>query len=379
MAQRLLVALPLLLPLYLLRFKLGPFPTTALEIYLLILFAVFTYEQGMAGWKQVWKKLGAWQWPVLAWLVVSLAACFWAPSIIAGLGLWRAYVLEPVLVFALLPALLTGERERKYFEWSMYGLVAWVTLWAAFQFATGYGIPSPWNVAISAGRRVTGPFEYPNALALLVVPIGAYAFARKQWWVVAVAFLATFLARSNGGIGALAIACWFVCLFKDSCRKYAIGVAVIAILAVLFVPQLNGPFMSSFSFEKWSGQVRLFQWRETWQMLHDHWFLGAGFGGYPTVFAPYHHATAIEIFQYPHNIILNFWSETGLIGLFIFLWVIGTWIKLGWKHPAMLAPLVAILVHGFVDVPYFKNDLAIVFWMLAFLTTFHLDPSEKHG
>jgi hypothetical protein len=32
MAQRLLLALPLLVPLYLLRFKLGPLPTTAMRI-----------------------------------------------------------------------------------------------------------------------------------------------------------------------------------------------------------------------------------------------------------------------------------------------------------------------------------------------------------
>jgi hypothetical protein len=34
-----------------------------------------------------------------------------------------------------------------------------------------------------------------------------------------------------------------------------------------------------------------------------------------------------------------------------------------------LPVIIAILVHGLVDVPYFKNDLAVLFWMLIALTT----------
>ncbi|MDP3794237.1 MAG: O-antigen ligase family protein, partial [Candidatus Uhrbacteria bacterium] len=136
-----------------------------------------------------------------------------------------------------------------------------------------------------------------------------------------------------------------------------------------------------------SGQVRLFQWRETRQMLYDHWFFGSGLGGYPTVFKPYHKATAIEIFQYPHNILLNFWSETGLLGVIVFGWIVITWMRRAQSMSYELrvtsyAVMFAILIHGLVDVPYFKNDLAIIFWMLIFLTCIHPsrlavdDPSE---
>jgi hypothetical protein len=37
-------------------------------------------------------------------------------------------------------------------------------------------------------------------------------------------------------------------------------------------------------------------------------------------------------------------------------------------HLGVLLAMVAILVHGLVDVPYFKNDLAFEFWLLAGLT-----------
>ena len=136
--------------------------------------------------------------------------------------------------------------------------------------------------------------------------------------------------------------------------------------------------MSALTFNEWSGKVRLIIWRESWAMLKDHPVFGAGFGAYPEVIKPYHRATVIEIFQFPHNILLNLWSETGLLGIMAFAWILWTWIRLS-THDARrtthssllpaLAIVLAIVVHGLVDVPYFKNDLAMLFWILIALTT----------
>ena len=81
--------------------------------------------------------------------------------------------------------------------------------------------------------------------------------------------------------------------------------------------------------------------------------------------------------MYPHYIFLNFWTEIGLLGALIFTWLIGRYyydaIKLlskveKNKRPLLLAligAMSAIFIHGLVDVPYFKNDLAIIFWLLV--------------
>lgn len=86
--------------------------------------------------------------------------------------------------------------------------------------------------------------------------------------------------------------------------------------------------------------------------------------------------THIDRFIYPHNIILTFWRETGLLGLASFAWIMITGFTQAWKgwrtdaagwRPIelgiVLAP-VAVVVHGLVDVPYFKNDLSLEFWAL---------------
>jgi hypothetical protein len=38
-----------------------------------------------------------------------------------------------------------------------------------------------------------------------------------------------------------------------------------------------------------------------------------------------------------------------------------------WRGAVLICLLVVVVVHGMVDVPYFKNDLAMLFWTLAFL------------
>jgi O-antigen ligase len=127
-----------------------------------------------------------------------------------------------------------------------------------------------------------------------------------------------------------------------------------------------------------SGSVRQIIWNESWKMLEEHPVFGAGLSGYPGTIPPYHEATYIEIFQYPHDLFLNFWSEMGLAGLAAFLWILGlavftAWRRLAtrpneaWLVAAVIGALAAIFVHGLVDVPYFKNDLAMMVWLIISL------------
>jgi O-antigen ligase len=68
---------------------------------------------------------------------------------------------------------------------------------------------------------------------------------------------------------------------------------------------------------------------------------------------------------------LNFWSEIGLFGLLAFLGIIVWFYKIGIRNREygisiiLMAAMTALLVHGLVDVPYFKNDLSVLFWILV--------------
>ena len=62
----------------------------------------------------------------------------------------------------------------------------------------------------------------------------------------------------------------------------------------------------------------------------------------------------------------------GIFGILVFIWLIIKFfligIKLFKKDPVLIgsltAAMIVILIHGLVDTPYFKNDLAIIFWLI---------------
>ena len=122
---------------------------------------------------------------------------------------------------------------------------------------------------------------------------------------------------------------------------------------------------------------RIDLWTATAHLLRARPLLGAGLAGFPTRIGPYFsHLHTQANFIDPHNIVLNFWVETGLLGLLAIGWAIGVGMAFGWRgwmRPAswwrpyqlgVLLALVAVVVHGLVDVPYFKNDLSLEFWAI---------------
>lgn len=396
-AKRLLIFLPFVLPTYAWRWRVGIFPTSALEVFLFVLLATWFWGRGFDGIREGWKWLDSWRGPVIAWILTSLLAVFVSPSWWHAFGLWRAYILEPLMIFLVMADVLRNESDANALRRSCYFAVIALAVWAAFQYATGYGIPHPWNVPIPLGRRATGPFPFPNALSLFVAPLAAYAFV---WWMKnggklarltwEFGLLAIILAKSEGGMAAFFITAFFTAMFFRRWRWKAIALAIAAALLIWMVPAWRAIILREITFQGWSGKVRLIMWKETWLMLKDHWFFGVGFGAYPVAIAPYHRATFIEIFQYPHNMLLNLWSEVGLLGIVAFGWIVATWVHIthhasriirNYSPIRLLAysPLAALLIHGFVDVPYFKNDLAVMFWILAALTTLTFNQPQKEN
>lgn len=377
--------LPLLLPAYVLRSSIGPLPTTALEVAFFVVALYATWTNRWSIWRKGFDRLKPWHAPAGLWIFATVIAVFVAPNHVAAFGLWRAFVLEPILFAILLAGTMETEKDRETVVTALIASVTFVAAYAVFQFTTNIGIPHPWDTATMLTRRATGPFPFPNALSLFCAPIAALCFgqfcrrpASSILWIGFVsATLATLLAKSVGGSLGILCAVVFALLWKKKTRIVTLVVIAITIIGALAISPIRTRIVSTLSFNEWSGQVRTLIWKETWNMLKDRPVFGAGFGAYPTVIVPYHKATFIEIFQYPHNILLNLWSETGLLGIIAFGWICTVWIRRSKQKdehngsssfsPIFLLPLIAILIQGLVDVPYFKNDLSFLFWILVVL------------
>src|SRR4029077_1793108 len=69
-----------------------------------------------------------------------------------------------------------------------------------------------------------------------------------------------------------------------------------------------------------AGRIEL--WTATLRMLREHPIFGAGLSGFADRIGPFWNADHPERFIDPHNIVLNFWVETGILGLIAFGWIL---------------------------------------------------------
>ncbi|MCB9803088.1 O-antigen ligase family protein [Candidatus Nomurabacteria bacterium] len=398
-----LALLIFLLPSYLWRLSFFGLPSSFLELLILALFLIFLIKD------QNWRKFNffqakenllskKWQALLFLWLLASLFALF-VNFNFSSLGLWRAYFLEPMMVFLVFIYAINKEKDLKLIYLSFSALLFSLFAIALFQALTAWNLPAAYD--FPNPRRLTTLFSYPNALALFVAPLAIFLLSlakivqnqkeRIIYFISAImGFLLLIFARSEGAILALVIAL-FIFIFKKLRKNLERAIIFAASAFVLFFTPLKVYFYKIFGDLLWPNSeyftsslaVRGLQWQETFALLHDHWFFGAGINGYQKMMAIYHQITWLEIFLYPHNIFLNFWVELGLFGLLIFIGLLFFIFKTCWqliKNQNILAwPLtlawLTILIHGLVDVPYFKNDLSVLFFIFLAL----LIIAQKQG
>ncbi len=371
-------AVAALLPTYLIRFHIGPFPTTVLEIVLLAGIAAMigqlthpalSYNKRGGAFDRIREnKLLALGSALL--FLATVTGIIVAPDRRAALGIAKAFFWEPMaLAWLMIAAQPDKEKIRRAALGGLGASAAVVIVYGLIQYVFPPLIPATWT----AERRITSVFDFPNAAALYLAPLVPFFLSVPFGAILALGALATvILAKSAGGLIAVAAALFCLGIAKKRTRPATLAAAALAVVIVALAPQAIG-LREQILMRDWSGRVHQIGWKESLAMLRDRPLFGAGLDGFKMVVAPYHHAQGVEIFQYPHNFFLAAWSELGLLGL------IGFGCALAWFARRIYVlrsnfyalclgtAMIAILVHGLVDVPYFKNDLAMMFWLFIVL------------
>ena len=368
-----------LAPAYVIRWYVGPLPTTLLEVAILATVAVFAVETMRQRLPIEWR--GPLTAPAILFILAGAISVLVSGDHRGALGLYRAYFLEPAAFFLIVAAIASTPRRA--------GLIV-------LGFAAGGMVVAVGNAAVvlDAVRHhvldlVTTPpvviYQTANAVALYLIPLVAVAASllvhgtgRAHRWLsglfLAVAVPACLLSFSRGGYLALA-ALGLGIAISHRWAKLLVPGAILAALAVSQVPLIRQRIAYELHFLPGNTlDFRIRIWGQTLRMLSHHLVFGIGLSNYKTAMGPYWQDLPKVI--YPHNIVLNFWAVTGLLGLVAFGWLTVRAFLLGWRgwrrHPAEWRPydlgvmlaLVAVVVHGLVDVPFFKNDLSLEFWAL---------------
>ncbi len=430
------------LPAYLIRFKIYSLPLTLLETMILISFGVWFLKSFLPHLKKIIKnRQNIIPYPFGVEIILLLIIAFVSAGVsgfsLSSLGIFKAYFFEPVLLFILIINVFKTRRDSLKILSTLLCSAVLISLIALYQKITGQFIFNNfWAEAET--RRVVSLFGYPNAIGLYLAPlimvfIGWLFYLPKRTLLngafkkiaiiitIIISFLAIYFAHSRGALIGLGLAILvFILMAANKKRKPILITLGIIALLVLVIPASRNYIQNKLQFKDLSSEIRRQQWKETLLMLTDGRIIsGAGLDNYQAAVKPYHQeglffnsdnlpnfsqqlrASAtlrakywqpVEIYMYPHNIFLNFWSELGLFGLLLFIWIVIKYFFIALRLTiiysrenkpekylmiGLLCAMVAIIIHGLVDVPYFKNDLAAMFFIyLALLGSFNLQ--EKY-
>ncbi len=408
-----LVLIAAFLPCYLLRFNVFGIPSTFLEAFILVMAIVWIVKRGKIVFR--WLRpshplrlpLGKGErsiaFIVIGMIVVAIVSVLVAPNTMSALGAFKAFIIEPIVLAVIALDLCRSKEDREQVVKGLFAGGIFVATTVIVQWVLNVGIPAPWDIE----RRATGIFPYPNAAGLYLAPLitmaivrlvthpstSAAAFAQGvkkllfpershqrtfggvvEGLVIALGIPAILLTQTEAALVAIPAAISVTGLLLPNWHKRTIIAGAIICIAILISP-LRPMVIEKLTLHDYSGEIRRTQWQETAEFLKDHPLTGAGLSGYPTAIAPYHKEPSIEIFQDPHNILLNQWVELGLLGVLLLLIAMyygaKTWVRSIRANDvaaiAIGAALLTMIIHGLVDVPYWKNDLAAMTWILAAL------------
>lgn len=383
-----LALLVVFLPVYQIRYSAFGIPFTLLEVCILILTVVWLIQMFIRR-----EHIQApYRWAILAFCVAGTIALAVSVDIRAGLGLWKAYITEPVLVYLVYMNTIRTQKDRRYIHWALIILLLYISAGALAQACGWMHIPEPY--ASEAPQRATSVYPFPTAIgkitdqliafSLVFIAFGVSSFRagikrRLFGFTIATVFgvLGLFLSVNRGALLGVAASIFLIALMS---RRKVITFSILGLVCIglLFVPTVQTQIQKVFSRTDTSTDVRVVMWQGTWRLIAHHPITGAGLGGFPVLYDQYRDASHVELFPNPDSLYLTLWSEMGLYGIVAFFWIFVLWFRgciralkgnqygsVEWLIGlATLAALVTFLVHGIVDTPYFKNDLAVLFWVL---------------
>ncbi|HXM53953.1 MAG TPA: O-antigen ligase family protein [Candidatus Dormibacteraeota bacterium] len=371
-----------LAPAYVIRFRIGPLPTTVLEVALLATLAVFALETWRTG-------LPAWRSPLAIptglFLVAGALSVAASPGRIAALGLYRAYFVEPILLALVLVTVVRTWRAGLVVVaglWAGAAAVALTNLGLEIELARRHAFNATWMPQVVV-------YTSQNAVSLYLDPLVAVAGALvlhardRVARIPAAVFLvialpAEALSLSRAGWLALGAVAAGLALSVGWRWLLAMVVAAAGAGAALLASGRAPALFEAVKGDTLSGRIEM--WQAALALLRQRPILGAGLTGYPDLIRPFwrHYDPLWSL--HPHDIVLNFWLETGLLGLLAFTAIVAVTALLAWRGwrsgaPAaagwrplqlgVLLALLAVVVHGLLDVPYLKNDLSVELWALV--------------
>ncbi len=375
-----------LLPAYSIRFHMWFIPTNALEVLIAaVALAAILGPAVWLSWKSAWQKLPAAIKTSTAFFVLAaIVSVYISPQLQTSAGIFKSWVLIPILFAWLIYAARPSPQQKKQLLHALIWSGSVVSL-----------------IALCLGLtdgRLQAFYDTPNSLALYIAPILAATIwqmmtetkQKNSWLFVAAATQAAALLGSQSLAGSLSL---IVSLFigslywrkgKQLQKSLLLGSIIILIVLITFISTgkfryllepLKDPSVHN------SATVRLQLWSISWDLIQENPLLGIGLGQFEPAYQQKLHERFLNpaiyypqpipefVFRDPHNWLLSFYLNAGLLGLLAFIALNVFILKRNWQSQNRVTQtytilLISYLLFGLVDTIYWKNDLSIIHFLL---------------
>jgi O-antigen ligase len=346
--------------------------------------------------------------PIVLFLAASLISAF----IVIGddaqhaMGILKSWIIIPLIYFYILYRTIKDSEDASFALYAYLASAMILGLWGLYQAASGN--------YITIDSRVSGPFESANYLAMYITPAFIFAsvrflqtflhlklanankrfvaFEKRVFLGLFAAFLFAVLVLSQS-YGALLGAFFAIFVYVIYVRVKTTEFLVkkflnrIIVFIILFVT-LGGALSASLNIEKFQNLIKFDEhtsvatrieiWEVGLNFIKENPVLGIGLGQYEPNYiykaeSILGHEPLEPVRLHSHNLYLETWLNTGLLGLVSFIWIVVfafskyRKIKSGEKKELGIAVIIMlsyILIHGLIDVTYWKNDLSLIFWLI---------------
>ncbi len=407
-----------LLPLYVVRFSIFGIPTNVFEVGVWV--TAVTSICIPRTRHQIWGAMQAMPKSKLIliglFLIAAVISTAISPVPRNSIGILKGWVITPMLFgFVVYVAVRAGKKAEIIRSLITSGLV--VALFGLSQ--------------MSGFTRISSVYDVPNSLALFLVPIcivslwiGMKTSNKLYQYSAVIILIAIILTQSFGAIIALVgttIIGWFFVpspvlgegggegrslqyrpliraqhpanwrgLWANLLPKREKGARMTLFAFLLITALIIFTISGRFQYLIFplihpgatnSVTVRLQLWDIGTSLIKKHLILGIGLGQFePAYQAELHQRFAQQknvipefVFRDPHNWIISFWLNMGLLGLASFIGLNYLAIRRSFSLPhdiykqAIALALISMLIFGLFDTIYWKNDLSALWWMLIYL------------
>ena len=389
------------LPLYLVSFKIGWVPFNILEVLIYVLFVLWVINLKVGPEKCNLATQGHYCfrsdlffsdlfWPVLLIFFGVTISTWFSNDLEVSAGIWKGWFLAPLLFLVVINSHIRTKEQINRILISLTFSGVGVALIALFYWFAN-------NLAYDG--RLQGFYLSANYLAMylspiLVLSLYLYSFIKNK--IVKILLIISYLLLmiviyltcSYGAWLGLGIALIFIVLNRKDKKLALILLFLIILGLVLQIPSQKFQGFLDLSYP--SLKSRLVIWQSAWEISKDHFLIGIGPGMFQKYYLSYQDRFVLYsewAVPQPHNIFLAFWLQTGLLGLIGFIWLLIVFFRNALRSDLrkgrtsiisviLIASMIYILIHGLVDTTYWKNDLALIFWLIIILGCKVSRPSD---